>query len=240
MKEIIPVGNQLHPRTNSEITKAAREALSGNWLFAVSAVLIQCAISILIYIFQHFSNGFILGTISDLAPQIIAGPILLGFSFFYLKIIREDDPDIFLIFKGFERFFTAFCANLFISIFTTLWMILFIIPGIVKGYSYAMTFFIIADNPDMGALEAITESRKIMYGNRMRLFYLSGRFVGWSILCIFTFGLGFLLLVPYVAMSLACFYEDIRVRHCESIDELNVDYKAPDCLQNPLDKDLEY
>ena len=95
-------------------------------------------------------------------------------------------------------------------IFILLWTLLLIIPGIIATYSYAMTFFIIADDPQAGALEAIGRSKEMMRGHRWKLFCLFLRFIGWSLLCLLTFGIGFLWLTPYMQTSLAHFYDDVR------------------------------
>ena len=70
------------------------------------------------------------------------------------------------------RFKNSLCTLFMVNIFTALWTILFIIPGIIKGYSYAMTPYILKDKfaagqTDIGATEAITESRHLMDGHKM-------------------------------------------------------------------------
>ena len=86
---------------------------------------------------------------------------------------------------------------------------LFIIPGIIANYSYAMTGFILAEYPEMTAGEAIERSKEMMDGNRFRLFCLQLSFIGWSILCSFTFGIGNLWLRPYRQAATAAFYREI-------------------------------
>lgn len=114
------------------------------------------------------------------------------------------------LFDGFQRFGTALGAYLLTGIFIFLWTLLLIVPGIMAGLSYAMTYFIIADDPTIGPLQAITKSKEMMRGHKWKLFLLHWRFLGWVLLCILTLGIGILWLVPYVSTSLAHFYEDIR------------------------------
>ena len=90
-----------------------------------------------------------------------------------------------------------------------LWMLLFIIPGIVAAYRYAMTSFILAENPELTAGEAINCSKELMDGNKWRLFCLNFSFIGWIILCGFTLGIGYLWLTPYEQAANAAFYRDI-------------------------------
>ena len=76
--------------------------------------------------------------------------------------------------------------------------------------SYSQAYYLLADNPDMGAMEATGRSKKIMAGNRWKLFCLGCRFIGWGLLCVPTLGIGLLLLAPYIYVSLAKFYDDLR------------------------------
>ena len=93
--------------------------------------------------------------------------------------------------------------------YTFLWSLLFIIPGIIATYSYAMTGYILAEHPELTASEAIERSKEMMSGNRFRLFCLQLSFIGWAILCAFTFGIGYLWLGPYREAATAAFYREI-------------------------------
>jgi uncharacterized membrane protein len=88
--------------------------------------------------------------------------------------------------------------------------LLLIVPGIIAALSYSMTYFIIAENDSIGSLEAITKSKEMMRGNKWKLFCLCCRFLGWILLCILTIGIGFLWLYPYMMVSFAKFYDDIK------------------------------
>ena len=106
--------------------------------------------------------------------------------------------------------------------FTILWSLLLVIPGIIKSYSYAMTSFILKDEPEMKNNAAIEKSMAMMEGNKNKLFMLDLSFIGWAILCIFTLGIGLLFLQPYVAISRAAFYEDLKAQQGGSV-EVNVE-----------------
>ena len=106
--------------------------------------------------------------------------------------------------------------------FTILWSLLLVIPGIIKSYSYAMTSFILKGEPEMKNNAAIEKSMAMMEGNKMKLFMLDLSFIGWAILCIFTLGIGLLFLQPYVAISRAAFYEDLKAQQGGSV-EVNVE-----------------
>lgn len=79
----------------------------------------------------------------------------------------------------------------------------------VRSLLYSLTFYVAFDNPNMTSLEVVNESAKMMNGNRWKLFLLELSFIGWAILCVFTLGIGYLWLVPYMQVALVCFYEHL-------------------------------
>ncbi len=96
------------------------------------------------------------------------------------------------------------------TLFIILWTLLFIIPGVVATLSYSQTFFILADDPQLKGSEALRKSKAMMKGNRWKLFCLLWRFFGWFLLGILSMGIGFLWIVPYLATTLAHFYNDLK------------------------------
>ena len=96
------------------------------------------------------------------------------------------------------------------GVFVFLWSLLFVIPGIIKTFSYAMTPYILEEHPELTANEAIDHSRAMMKGHKFDLFWLYLSFIGWGILCIFTLGIGLLWLVPYMQTAQSSFYEDVK------------------------------
>lgn len=95
-------------------------------------------------------------------------------------------------------------------LFVVLWSLLLIIPGIIAAFSYAMVFFIIADDSSIGVSEALKKSKVMMKGYKWKYFCLSWRFLGWAILSVLSCGIGFLWLFPYMQISFAKFYEDLK------------------------------
>jgi uncharacterized membrane protein len=184
-------------KNNRELRALARSQLHGGWLAAVGMLLVY---------------GIILGisVLVIVGPIILGGPLTLGFLGYFSRKARGEQANMGNLFDGFKLFGTSLLLFLLQGIFLALWSCLFIIPGIVKSFSYSMAFFILRDNPEIKATEAITRSRKMMNGNKGKLFGLYLSFIGWGILCILTLGIGFLWLYPYVSLSLANFYEDIK------------------------------
>jgi len=184
-------------KKNRELRALARSQLHGNWLATVGMVLIY-------FILLGISGSVIVG------PLILGGPLMLGFMGYFLIKARGKQAELENLFDGFKLFGTSFVLYLLQGIFLSLWFCLLIIPGIVKSLSYSMAFFILRDNPQIKATEAITRSRKMMKGYKGKLFGLHLSFIGWGILCILSLGIGFLWLCPYVNLSIANFYEDLK------------------------------
>jgi uncharacterized membrane protein len=186
---------------NSILMKQARESLRGKWLFAIGAIGASFIILILTTKIPK---------IGSFLNFIIQGPMALGLVIFCLSFSRNQNPQFKQIFDGFKRFKTTFVAQLLITVFTILWGLLLIIPGIIAGISYSMTFYIIADDPNIGAREAIKKSKKMMMGNKWKLFGMGLRFAGWILLSILTLGIGLLWVVPYAQIATTKFYDDLK------------------------------
>jgi uncharacterized membrane protein len=186
---------------NKILIKDAREALSGKWGTAVVAFLIYALIS------------GALGAIpfaGALITMLIMGPLMLGWTRFSMLIARNEEASINQLFEGFNDFMRPFITYLLMVIFIILWMILLIIPGIIAAHAYSMTFYIMNDDPSIGGMDALRKSKEMMYGYKWKLFCLGLRFIGWALLCLLTFGIGYLWLVPWIQVSAAKFYDDIK------------------------------
>ena len=189
------------PMENRDIMTYARARLDGNWALAVATFLVYFAITFIL------ASIPVAGWAADL---LIGGPLFVGLHVFSLAIVRSKEASARQLFEGFSSFANGLVAYLLIAVFTFLWMLLLIVPGIMAALSYSMTFFILADNPETDGLEAIRKSKAMMYGHRWRLCCLAGRFIGWFLVGIFTMGIGFLWIGPYVMVSVARFYDDVR------------------------------
>ncbi len=95
-------------------------------------------------------------------------------------------------------------------VYTFLWTLLLFIPGIIKGYSYSMTSYVMVDNPELEYNAAIERSMAMMDGYKMKLFLLDLSFIGWALLSILTLGIGLLWLIPYMQQTNAAFYEELK------------------------------
>ena len=182
----------------SDFRAQARASLTGNWGVAILTYLIAAVI-------LGATGSTFVGTI------LLLGPMTVGLAVVYLMIVRRRKAEIVNVFDGFKSFVNALVGGLLYTVFLCLWALLFIIPAIIKSYSYAMTFYIMADHPEMDGNTAITESRKMMNGNKWRLFCLDFSFIGWIILSILTFGILEIVYVgPYMNAAHAAFYQSLK------------------------------
>lgn len=213
----------------SDYRAIAREKLAGNWKTAVIVALIAwflggliCAGSAnidfqinedtRIYIPTLYSwaiNTLRIGFILGIVQFIIGGVVRQGYAAYLLKQQDGEPGEIGDLFSQFHRFGNGFCLRLLEGVFVFLWTLLLIIPGIIATYSYAMAPFIMAENPDMTASEALGASKELMRGHKWELFCLGFSFIGWNLLAGLTFGIGALFVTPYENAAYAAFYRQI-------------------------------
>lgn len=209
------------PPSNAEITKMARRALEGRWASLVGIHLVWFIVlvgSILaLAVFQEIvermaGKSVLLEFGTQLIQNILQAPFTFSFSFLSLRISRGLPANIPMAFEGFAHFWKTCATYFLIFLFVILWMFLLIIPGIVAGLSYSMAWYILCDDPALSPMEALGRSKAMMRGHKWRYFCLLCRFFGWGVLCVFTFGVGYLWLWPYMGTSMACFYNDLKGR----------------------------
>ncbi len=144
-----------------------------------------------------------------LALTVFINVVGFGYVKYSLDISRGESAGISTLFDGFPIFFKVIGASLLMGLFTFLWSLLLFIPGIIKSYSYRQTFYILAENPDMPILDAISMSRQMMRGHKWDLFVLDLSFILWSFLVSITLGLAALWVVPYMQVTQANFYNTL-------------------------------
>ena len=161
------------------------------------------------------SGAFVL---FGLVLTILAIPLQFGYYWCVLTFSRKKDfsvKDIVDPYTSGDSFVKTLGTGIMVGIFITLWTLLLIIPGIIKTFSYAMTPYILKDNSELGVFEAITKSRRMMDGNKWRLFLLFLSFIGWYLLVIVTLGLAIFWVGPYLEVATACFYNEVKKKYEE-------------------------
>lgn len=217
--------------TSSDYRRIAREKLQGNWGNAILVAFVAALLggllsdsglttsvevdSELFYRLPRFIQQYIYFTASvasvfGFVAFILGGVVRLGYCHYLLKQYDGQPGDIKDLFSQFHRFGDGFCLALLEGLYIFLWALLFIIPGIIAAYRYAMAPFVLLENPDMTASEAIDASKQMMDGHKLDLFCLDLSFIGWSLLNIFTLGIGSLWLNPYMNAARAAFFRSFR------------------------------
>jgi uncharacterized membrane protein len=188
------------------IRQEARQNLQGYWTNLIPVWFIYFLITFgAAALFGK--DGNFLGTI---VTWVVSGPLLMWLTRMFLKIRQSEPIELGQLFDGFKEFGRTLSAYLLMLLFTILWMLLLIVPGIIAGLSYSMTFFIMAEDPNITASDAIKKSKEMMYGHKWDLFRMQLSFIGWFFLCMCSFGIGFLWLASYMMASWTVFYKTIK------------------------------
>jgi uncharacterized membrane protein len=163
-----------------------------------------------------FLCGLVIALISGVTIPIVGAGLLIMPSFaislvmIYLALTKGETPKVGDVFKGFSLFGKALWLSILTGFFTFLWSLLLFVPGLIKSISYSMASFILAENPNMTAREALSESKRITDSYKMKLFVLQLSFIGWALLMPLTLGLLGIWLVPYMSATMANAYLEIK------------------------------
>lgn len=190
--------------TRATLKQTAKDSLRGKYGIAIGTTFVAV---IVLSVLQ------VIPVVGSIGSIILTGVIEVGLAIVFLEIIRNWQCEFGDMLKGFNNFGTNCVAGILVAIYTALWSLLFVIPGIVKAYSYSMTYYILSDHPEMTANQAIAESQKMMNGHKARLFVLELSFIPWLLLVSITFGLAAFYVVPYMQATMAAFYEDLKTQN---------------------------
>ena len=213
-------------KKNQELKNEALAALSGNWPPSVVAMIVVLLITYCVVlpvsVWQVIAEEVGTASTSVLLLTylvmyvfilLVSVPLQYVGMFNAFKVLHKDGDarvtanTFSFTFKGYGK---TLGVSLLMFLFTFLWTMLLIVPGIIKAISYSLAPFIIKDNPELTANQAINLSQKMMKGHKLRFFGLSLSFIGWGILCVFTLGIGNLWLNPYMYTTFAAFYQDVK------------------------------
>ncbi|MGN1400034.1 MAG: DUF975 family protein [Bacillus sp. (in: firmicutes)] len=179
--------------------QVARESLKGKWGLAIGV---------------YFLFSIIYGLVDSMAQKnylvflllliFVIAPLSVGYLWFYQDVERGEQLTFTRIFSAFSADYGRnLTASVLVSVYTMLWSLLLIVPGIIKGLSYSMTFFIMRDHPELSPNDAIKESMKMMNGNKMDLFKLALSFLGWIILPFILLMTGTIILITSLASGVS-------------------------------------
>lgn len=188
----------------SKITSAAREQLSNIWIVAVLTLLVA---------------NIIIGIVSiSTVGIIVLGHFSVGLAMWSLDVANGNEPRLERIFDGFKNFVNPLVAYILMSVLIGAGIVFLIVPGIIIALGLSQTFFIIAENPETDGIKALQQSWNMMKGYKTTYFLLCMRYFLLGILCVLTLGFGFLLLAPYIQVTNANFYLEIRGNKKDTFD----------------------
>ena len=203
-------------KTNQELKNAALAALKGKWTPSVMATLVLFAGMMIPIILALVVEGIVDPSLESETMSVWSILVLYGFVFLlyyplsmvgyynaFKDLLRDDEGKV--------------VSNMFTGTFKTypraLGLSLLYIPGLIKALAYMMAPYILKDHPELSPNQALNLSIKMMKGHKFDLFCLLLSFIGWSFLAMFTMGIGYLWLAPYIATTIAAFYEDVKAEY---------------------------
>ncbi len=196
-------------------TKAKEQIKNKIGLLFVISLIIAAISGLASFILSFIPYvGSLVGTI------IITPAFALSLVRVYMNVAKGGTPEAGDAFSGFDDFWAAFKVQFLVGLFTFLWSLLFVIPGIIKSYSYSMSMNILAENKGKPALECIQQSKDMTEGHKMELFILNLSFIGWNLLGILTLGIAYVWVLPYMQTTLMNAYYYLKGEE--------VVYDAPD------------
>ena len=200
---------------NSEIINVTKEILKGKYKnvmlpFLLATLLIGLTQQQELYTYGYEDHGlsyvFTIGSIA----LFIQGPINIGLATYSLSIANEEDYSYSQIVIGFKYFFKALFLYLMFGISFLIGLIFLIIPGFIIALMFSQIFYIMAEDPKIGMIDAFKKSASLMKNKKLQLFGLGIRYFGLFILGIFTLGIWWLWLTPQMYVSFAIFYKELK------------------------------
>ena len=187
-------------RTNPEIRKDAQALLQGNWS---NIVLISLVFGI-IALFTSYNFPLVL---------FVYCPLALGFVITMMHFVRRTKSvsveDLFLAFNA-QFYWKSMGLGILVWIYTFLWSLLFLVPGVIKGCAYFLAPYILVDNPELTADEAICRSMRMMDGHKMQLFLMSLGYFFLVLLSSLLLFIPLIWLIPYYTTAYVQFYEEVK------------------------------
>lgn len=174
-----------------------------------------------------FAVGFILGllgmdtestigSIISLAVEVALIPASIGYIYYLIKLINGETLDVKeALLSKYKLFGLILLVSIMVGIFTTLWSLLLIIPGIIYSYKMIMVNYILADTADENTnyKEVMDKSKDMMEGYKMDYFVFTLSFMGWILLGIITFGIALIWVMPYMSVAQVMYYQELKKIH---------------------------
>lgn len=183
------------------------------------------------FIYVIFLIGFIWICVPYMISFLFGTIIEAGYDRFNLDLIDGKKPDVLTLLSFFSHWGKALAMGVLRWLFIFFRFVLLFVPGIIALYSYSMSTYILIENPNISAKEALRRSKEMMKGNKFRLFCLQCSFIGWTILSVLTCGIGLLWLLPYEKAAITDFYREVS--GTRKVLEIPAE-SAPEAAEQPL------
>ncbi len=199
----------------SDYRANAWQKMSNKWgTMAITTLCIALLSGVPAMLDTFFAQGsalqIIFAVVGVIASVAIAGAFVYAQQKFAYRISKGDEIDVSQIFDGFKDYMRATVAWIICTVFTFLWSLLLIVPGIIKSLSYSMTYFIMLEDPNIAPNDARKKSMQMMEGHKWQLFCLQISFIGWILLSILTLGILLLWINPFIDVAMAEFYNKLK------------------------------
>lgn len=197
--------------TRKELKTRAKQQLKGNWWTAIGVLLIVAVITgFLSFLSTRYDGGIWTNTLLCIVTFLIITPLGLGQSIFFLKLAKNKEGKCSDVFLGYKNFLKVIGVSILIEIIVCIGFIVLIVPGIILSIMYSQAYYILAENPSIGIVKCLKESRLMMRGQKWNYFVLMLSFILWGILMTITCGIAGLYVVPYYEVTFTNFYLDIN------------------------------
>lgn len=191
-----------------QLMQKARTLLAPHWVLSIGV----CFVYSLVVAVPAELNSY-----GEMLSFLLAGPLQLGLCFFFLNLVRGEETRFELLFKGFKPLLTVLLCYAIIAALTIVGLILLIVPGIIVALGFSMTYYIIADDPEITFQVALEQSWKLTDGYKMELWVLNLRFIPWYILGLLCLIVGVFAVIPWHNTTLALYYEHLKEQQLSSI-----------------------
>lgn len=199
-----------------EIKMKAKEFAFNNKWNIWKPYLVIYAITFLIgFILGIFglNNESTIGMIIVYAIEFALIPASIGYIFYIIKLINGETMDIKeALLSKYKLFGLILTVSILVALFTTLWTLLLIIPGIIYALKMSMTTYILADTATENTKfkDVINTSKEMMEGYLWDYFVFGLSFIGWILLCIITFGIAMIWVYPYIMVAEVMYYQELK------------------------------
>lgn len=200
----------------SEIKEKAKNISHNNmWNIWKPTLVIACISFIVELLIAIIFKDSSIGSMFSSLLTIILLPMQIGIIRYVLEIVRGNEANMAYLKEYYNKILVIIVISILVGIFTSLGLILFIIPGIIIALSYSMVYYVFAENKEIAATEVLKRSKDLMNGYKMDYFLFCLSFVGWILLGILTFGILYIWIFPYITTAQAVYYDELSKKQIE-------------------------